>query len=157
MPENSKADFGVLVGTFLSIDRKILVSLVKDASVIVDNTQATVNSIADSLVNAVAELPGMSVFRKGHSKKMFRFTSSRWGSLAIEPLKSAANIYLLDTKDNRDIFDPHITSNTGPGPTGRNSNLNAVDVFRGRSLLVIKVIDSSQASVILARLSEGGR
>jgi hypothetical protein len=157
MSQNSKADFGALVGTFVSIDRNILESLEQDTTVIAGAKRAPVNSFTQSLVDAVAELPGMSVFRKGHSQKMFRFTSSRWGNLAIEPLRSAANIYLLDTKDNRDIFDPYITSTTGPGPTGRNSNLNAIDAFSGHSLLVLKVIDSIQASAILARLSEDCR
>ena len=153
MSPGAQIEFGALIGTFVSIDRQRLISLATGPSDINGTAPATEDSVSQNLVAAVARLPGMSVFRKGHSQKLFRFISSTWGNLAIEPLKSVVNIYLLDTKPNREAFELYIASTTGPGPTGRNSNLNAVDAFRGHSLLLLKVLDESQATEILNILS----
>lgn len=146
--------FGTALGTFVALDRKQLSSLLDSATEKESNEMPPAESFPATVGRALSELPSISIFPKGHSKKMLRFVSSKWGHIAIEPLISSANFYMLDSAANRNSFGAFITSSTGPGPSGRNSNLNTVPEFKGHSLIVMRVIDHDEAQCLLDAIAE---
>lgn len=90
-----------------------------------------------------------SIHRKGHSIKMLRYVCSTGEEIAIERRPGKPLIYLLETTDNLAKFGSQIVRTKGPGPTGRNSNLNAIESFAGRSLIVLKPSSLDEAQIIL--------
>lgn len=121
--------------TWQVFDRLILQQMV-------ENEQPEINSSDVGLCAATARLidrhPNISVHRKGHSKKMYRYICSNGEELAIEKRPGRPLIYVVASPENLTAFADHIIRKKGRGPSGRNSNLNSMDGFVDKELIVLR-------------------
>lgn len=145
---------GTSLGTFMALERDQLSSLIPSSIQVLKPSRPDTRTFPRSVGNALQSLPAISVFPKGHSKKLLRFVSSKWGPIAVEPLKASTNVYMTDTKQTRQKFGAFITSTTGPGPTGRHSNLDTIPDFKGHSLIVITLTGQPEAERFLKTIAE---
>lgn len=138
-----------LTGEFVALERQDIEKLIAKSPKAISTMTSSPENMGEMLAKRLGETSGFSVFRKGHSKKLFRFASVVWGNIAVEPLKFGANVYLPDTHKARERFSAFAHSSTGPGPTGRNSNLNPMEHFKGHSLLVLRVTTLDELSQLI--------
>lgn len=141
------------LGTFMAIERGQLISLIPASAQVIEPSPVYAEAFPHSVGKALQSVPSVSVFPKGHTKKLLRFVSSKWGPIAVEPLRSSVNVYMADTSQNRESFGAFITSATGPGPTGRHSNLDTIPGFKGHSLIVMALINASEAERLLKAIA----
>lgn len=111
------------------------------------------SGLCEQFLRVVEKHPQFAVHQKRHTKKMSRYKCSNGQELAIEKRPDRPLIYVVASSANERKFAGRIIRRKGPGPGGRNSNLNTMEAFEGQELLVLRPETLEQARSILDDLA----
>ncbi|WP_300394105.1 hypothetical protein [Henriciella sp.] len=109
--------------------------------------------LCEQFLRIVEKHPKVAAHRVGHTKKMLRYKCSNGQEVAVEKRPDRPLIYVVASSKNETKFADRTIRRKGPGPDGRNSNLNAMDAFVGTELLVLRPDTLEQARSILDDLA----